>query len=72
MGLKGSAKAIEPARKLFEAARARGVAVIFVTGRAAEAPGLDRARAVTVARPFLDLIEAPSQCIKLRMMERRT
>jgi acid phosphatase len=31
--LKGNAKAIEPARKLFEAAKARGIAVIFVTGR---------------------------------------
>ena len=31
--LKGSAKAIEPARKLFEAAKAKGVAVIFITGR---------------------------------------
>jgi predicted secreted acid phosphatase len=31
--LKGSAKAIEPARKLFDAAKAKGVAVIFITGR---------------------------------------
>ena len=31
--LKGSARAIEPARKLFEAAKAKGVAVIFITGR---------------------------------------
>jgi acid phosphatase len=31
--LKGNAKAIEPARKLFEAAKAKGVAVIFITGR---------------------------------------
>jgi len=31
--LKGSAKAIEPARRLFEAAKAEGVAVIFITGR---------------------------------------
>jgi len=31
--LKGSAKAIEPARKLFDAARAKGVAVIFITAR---------------------------------------
>lgn len=31
--LKGSAKAVEPARKLFEAAKAKGVAVIFITGR---------------------------------------
>jgi predicted secreted acid phosphatase len=31
--LKGSAKAIEPAHKLFEAAKAKGVAVIFITGR---------------------------------------
>jgi predicted secreted acid phosphatase len=31
--LKGTAKAIEPARKLFEAAKAKGVAVIFITGR---------------------------------------
>ncbi len=31
--LKGSAKAIEPARRLFEAAKAKGVAVIFITGR---------------------------------------
>ena len=31
--LKGSAKAIEPARKLFEAAKAKGVAVIFITAR---------------------------------------
>lgn len=31
--LKGSAKAIEPARKLFEAAKQKGVAVIFITGR---------------------------------------
>ena len=30
---KGSAKPIEPARKLFEAAKAKGVAVIFITGR---------------------------------------
>ena len=31
--LKSSAKPIEPARKLFEAAKARGVAVIFITAR---------------------------------------
>lgn len=31
--LKGRDQAIEPARKLFQAARARGVAVIFITGR---------------------------------------
>jgi acid phosphatase len=31
--LKGTAKALEPARKLFQAAIARGVAVIFITGR---------------------------------------
>jgi acid phosphatase len=31
--LKGSAEAIEPARKLFDAAKANGVAVIFITGR---------------------------------------
>lgn len=31
--LKGSAKAIRPARKLFKAAKAKGVAVIFITGR---------------------------------------
>jgi predicted secreted acid phosphatase len=31
--MKGSAKAIEPARKLFDAAKAKGVAVIFITGR---------------------------------------
>jgi predicted secreted acid phosphatase len=31
--LKSSAKAIEPARKLFNAARAKGVAVIFITAR---------------------------------------
>lgn len=31
--LKGSAKAIKPALKLFEAAKAKGVAVIFITGR---------------------------------------
>jgi len=31
--LKSSAKAIEPARKLFEAAKAKNVAVIFITGR---------------------------------------
>jgi hypothetical protein len=31
--LKSSAEAIEPARKLFEAAKANGVAVIFITGR---------------------------------------
>jgi predicted secreted acid phosphatase len=31
--LKGSAKAIEPAHKLFDAAKAKGVAVIFITGR---------------------------------------
>ena len=31
--LKGSAKAIEPARKLFDAAKAKGVAVIFITAR---------------------------------------
>ena len=31
--LKSSAKAIKPARKLFYAARAKGVAVIFITGR---------------------------------------
>jgi hypothetical protein len=31
--LKSSAEAIEPARKLFEAAKASGVAVIFITGR---------------------------------------
>lgn len=29
----GSAKAIEPARRLFKAAKAKGVAVIFITGR---------------------------------------
>jgi predicted secreted acid phosphatase len=40
--LKGDAKAIEPARKLFEAAKARGVAVIFITGRP------DRQREVTI------------------------
>jgi predicted secreted acid phosphatase len=31
--LKSSAKAIEPARKLFDTAKAKGVAVIFITGR---------------------------------------
>jgi predicted secreted acid phosphatase len=31
--LKGSATAIEPAHKLFETAKAKGVAVIFITGR---------------------------------------
>ena len=31
--LKGSAKAIEPARKLFDAAKAKSVAVIFITAR---------------------------------------
>ena len=31
--LKSSAKAIEPARQLFNAAKANGVAVIFITGR---------------------------------------
>ncbi|HWN79167.1 MAG TPA: HAD family acid phosphatase [Bradyrhizobium sp.] len=31
--LKSSAEAIEPARKLFEAAKLNGVAVIFITGR---------------------------------------
>jgi predicted secreted acid phosphatase len=31
--LKGSATAIEPAHKLFEAAKAKGIAVIFITGR---------------------------------------
>ncbi len=31
--LKSSAEAIEPARKLFEAAKFNGVAVIFITGR---------------------------------------
>jgi predicted secreted acid phosphatase len=31
--LKSSAKALEPARKLFNAAKAKGVAVIFITGR---------------------------------------
>jgi predicted secreted acid phosphatase len=31
--LKGSATAIEPAHKLFEAAKTKGVAVIFITGR---------------------------------------
>lgn len=31
--MKGNAKAIEPARRLFEAAKAKGVAVIFITGR---------------------------------------
>ena len=31
--LQGSAKAIQPARKLFEVAKAKGVAVIFITGR---------------------------------------
>lgn len=31
--LKGSAESIKPARKLFEAAKASGVAVIFITGR---------------------------------------
>jgi len=31
--LKSTAKAIEPARKLFNAAKASGVAVIFITGR---------------------------------------
>src|SRR5262249_3669024 len=31
--LKSSAKPIEPARKLFDAARAKGVAVIFITAR---------------------------------------
>jgi predicted secreted acid phosphatase len=36
--LKSSAKAIEPARRLFEAAKAKGVAVIFITGR----PGRQR------------------------------
>jgi predicted secreted acid phosphatase len=40
--LKGSARAIEPARKLFEAAKAKGVAVIFITGRA------DRHRDITI------------------------
>jgi acid phosphatase len=40
--LKGSARAIEPARKLFEAAKAKGVAVIFITGRP------DRQRDITI------------------------
>ncbi len=40
--MKGNAKAIEPARKLVEAAKARGVAVIFITGRT------DRQRDVTI------------------------
>jgi predicted secreted acid phosphatase len=40
--LKGSAKAIEPARRLFEAAKAKGVAVIFITGRT------DKQRDVTI------------------------
>jgi acid phosphatase len=40
--LKGSAKAIEPAKKLFEAAKATGVAVIFITGRP------DKQREVTI------------------------
>jgi acid phosphatase len=40
--LKGSAKAIEPARDLFKAAKARGVAVIFITGRP------DKQRDVTI------------------------
>jgi acid phosphatase len=40
--LKGSAKAVEPARKLFEAAKAKGVAVIFITGRP------DKQRDVTI------------------------
>ena len=31
--LKSSARAIEPARQLFNAAKANGVAVIFITGR---------------------------------------
>jgi acid phosphatase len=31
--LKGSAEAIEPARMLFEAAKVKGIAVIFITGR---------------------------------------
>jgi predicted secreted acid phosphatase len=31
--LKGSARAVAPARKLLEAAKAKGVAVIFITGR---------------------------------------
>jgi len=46
--LKSSAKPIEPARKLFEAARAKGVAVIFITGRP------DRQREATI----LNLIRA--------------
>ena len=40
--LKGSAKAIEPARRLFDAAKAKGVAVIFITGRP------DKQRDITV------------------------
>jgi acid phosphatase len=40
--LKGSAKAIEPARELFKAAKAKGVAVIFITGRP------DKQRDVTI------------------------
>jgi predicted secreted acid phosphatase len=31
--LKSSAKALDPARKLFDSAKAKGVAVIFITGR---------------------------------------
>ena len=40
--LKGSAKAIEPARKLFEVAKAKSVAVIFITARP------DKQRDVTI------------------------
>jgi predicted secreted acid phosphatase len=40
--LKGSDEPIEPARKLFEAAKAKGIAVIFITGRP------DRQRDVTI------------------------
>jgi predicted secreted acid phosphatase len=40
--LQGSAKAIQPARKLFEVAKAKGVAVIFITARP------DRQRDVTI------------------------
>jgi len=40
--LKGNARAIEPARKLFEAAKAKGIAVVFITGRP------DKQRDVTI------------------------
>ena len=40
--LKGSAEAIEPARKLFKTAKAKGIAVIFITGRP------DKQRDITV------------------------